>query len=56
MPSSCKSLRAQSKDSVTFREQWKTSQHVSLSLLPLQQNTNYNTVYCCNVLQTIPTY
>jgi len=35
---------------------WKTSQHVSLSLYPLQQDMNYNTVYFCNVLQRIPTY
>jgi hypothetical protein len=56
MPSSYKSLKAQSKDSVTFCEQWKTSQHVSLSLFPLQWDMNCNTVYLCNIFRQIPTY
>jgi len=56
MPSSCKSLKAQSKESVTFCEEWKTSQHVSLSLFPLQLDMNCNTVHFCNVLQQVPTY
>ena len=56
MTSSCKTLKAQSKDWVTFCEHWETSQHVTLSLFPLQWDMNCNTVYFCNIFQKIATH
>jgi len=50
--SSCKSLNIHNLEGlVTLLEQWKTSQDVSLGLLPLQWDMNCKTVYFCNVLK-----